>query len=150
MQASDVTTTKDETEKNKELVLAFYLSANHGLKADLLASDLVGRAPGVPQFGKEGFLRGIAELTEAFPDGTYTNDEIVAEGDRVVTVGRFRGTHLRPFHGMPPTGRPVTFVAVHVDRVSAGKIVEHLRVSAPDAPEAAPRPPTPSPRKAGA
>ena len=130
---------KDETERNKELVLKFYESANDALRGDLLAADMVGRSPGVPPFGRDGFLQGIAELTEAFPDGTYTNDEIIAEGDRVVTVGRFRGTHLKPFHGAPPTGKPVTFVAVHVDRVTHGQIVEHLRISAPD--EAPPRTP---------
>lgn len=140
MQSASKLTTKEETEKNKALVLAFYESANTTLRGDLLAADLEGHAPGVPPFGREGFLRGIAELTEAFPDGTYTNDEILAESDRVVTVGRFRGTHLKPFHGMPPTGKPVTFVAVHVDRVANGKIVEHLRVSAPDAPQFAARP----------
>lgn len=140
MQSANELTTKEQMEKNKTLVLAFYESANTTLRGDLLAPELVGRAPGVPPFGREEFLQGIAELTEAFPDGTYTNDEIVAEGDRVVTVGRFRGTHLKPFHGLPPTGKPVTFVAVHVDRVAKGKIVEHLRVSAPDAPQFAARP----------
>lgn len=150
MQSPKSTTRVDQREKNKELVLAFYESANDGLRRDLLASDLVGRAPGVPPFGREGFLRGIAELTEAFPDGTYTNDDIIAEGDKVVTVGRFRGTHLKPFHGMPPTGKPVTFVAVHVDRVADGKIVEHLRVSTPDEPTSGARATPTAPGKAGA
>lgn len=127
-----------ETERNKEVVLRFYLAKDHAAQADLLADHMVGRAPGVPPFGRDGFLRGIAELEAAFPDGTYTNDDIVAEGDKVVTVGRFRGTHLNPFHGQAPTGKPVTFVAVHVDRVADGKIVEHLRVSVPDALPAAP------------
>lgn len=137
METTNESANKEQTEKNKALVLAFYESANTTLRGDLLAPNLVGRAPGVPPFGRDGFLQGIAELTEAFPDGTYTNDEIVGEGDKVVTVGRFRGTHLKPFHGMPPTGKPVTFVAVHVDRVEDGKIVDHLRVSTPDAPQAA-------------
>lgn len=127
-----------ETERNKAIVLSFYLAKDHATQRDLLAADMVGRSPGVPPFGRDGFLRGIGELWEAFPDGTYTNDAIVAEGDQVVTVGRFHGTHLHAFHGQAPTGKPVTFVAVHVDRVANGKIVEHLRVSAPDAPATAP------------
>lgn len=132
MQSHKPSRSEDETELNKALVLKFYESANQELRRDLLSPDLVGRSPGVPPFGRDGFLRGIADLTDAFPDGVYTNDEIIAEGDQVVTVGRFHGTHLKPFHGAPPTGKPVTFVAVHVDRVANGKIVEHLRVSAPD------------------
>lgn len=124
----------DQTERNKEIVLKLYTAKDPTTQRDLLSPDMVGRSPGVPPFGRDGFLQGITELFGAFPDGTYTNDEIVAEGDKVVTVGRFRGTHLKPFHGAPPTGKRVTFVAVHVDRVLDGKIVEHLRVSAPDAP----------------
>lgn len=133
MQSSQNFDETSQMEKNKVLVLAFYESANSTLRADLLAPELVGRAPGMPPFDRDGFLAGIAELKDAFPDGVYTNEEIVAEGDKVVTVGRFRGTHLKPFHGMPPTGKPVTFVAVHVDRVANERIVEHLRVSTPDA-----------------
>ena len=122
----------DDTEKNKELVLTFYATRDNEVRRNLLAPDLVGRSPGVPDFGRDGFLQGITELMEAFPDGTYTNEDIVAEGDKVVTVGRFRGTHQRPFHGAPPTGTPVTFVAVHVDRITDGRIVEHLRISLPE------------------
>lgn len=138
MDATSIPALASETERNKEIVLQFYLAKDHAAQRDVLATDMVGRAPGVPPFGRDGFLRGIAELEAAFPDGTYTNDEIVAEGDKVVTVGRFRGTHLNPFHGQAPTGRTVTFVAVHVDRVVGGKIVEHLRVSLPDAPAVVP------------
>lgn len=148
MQAIKSPTPEDRTERNKALVVAFYESANHELREDLIAAELVGRAPGVPPFGRDGFLRGIEELTEAFPDGSYTNDEVIAEGDRVVTVGRFRGTHTKPFHGMPPTGRPVTFVAVHVDRVVNGKITEHLRISTPDDPQPAPHSSPAAPAKA--
>lgn len=138
MDATTESSIMSDTEHNKAIVLNFYLAKDHATQRDLLAADMVGRSPGVPPFGRDGFLRGIAELREAFPDGTYTNDEIVAEGDKVVTVGRFRGTHLHAFHGQAPTGKPATFVAVHVDRVANGKIVEHLRVSAPDAPATPP------------
>lgn len=134
MEATNETTITETMERNKELVLRFYGTSEEGVRRDLLAPDMVGRAPGIPPFGRDGFLQGIAELTEAFPDGTYTNDDIIAEGDKVVTVGRFRGTHLKPFHGAPPTGKPVTFAAVHVDRLSNGRIVEHLRISTPDDP----------------
>ena len=92
----------------------------------------MGRAPGVPRFDRAGFLRGLGELYAAFPDGRYVNDNTVAEGDQVVTVGRFQGTHTGAFHGMPATGKRVTLSAVHVDRIAGGKIVEHLRMSNPN------------------
>src|SRR3989454_2716658 len=119
-------------ERNKAIVLEFYGEQGLKVQGDLLAPEFVGRAPGVPRFDRAGFLRGLADLSDAFPDGRYVNDNIVAEGDQVVTVGRFQGTHTGAFHGMPPTGRRVTLTAVHVDRVAGGKIVEHLRMSDPN------------------
>src|SRR5213596_344138 len=102
------------------------------VQGDLLDPEFVGRAPGVPRFDRAGFLRGLAELYAAFPDGRYVNDNIVAEGDQVVTVGRFQGTHTGAFHGMPATGKRITLTAVHVDRIAGGKIVQHLRMSDPN------------------
>jgi len=119
-------------ERNKAIVLKFYGEHDLKVQGDLLAPEFVGRAPGVPRFDRAGFLRGLAELYDAFPDGRYVNDNIVAEGDQVVTVGRFQGTHTGAFHGMPPTGKRVTLTAVHVDRIVGGKIVEHLRMSDPN------------------
>src|SRR6266571_7861831 len=80
-------------ERNKAIVLKFYGERDLKVQGDLLAPEFVGRAPGVPRFDRAGFLRGLAELYAAFPDGRYVNDNIVAEGDQVVTVGRFQGTH---------------------------------------------------------
>ncbi len=124
---------KADLERNKAIVEQFYESDDPEVRQTLLAPDFAGRAPGAPSFDRDGFLRNIAELTAAFPDGAYTNDRTIAEGDVVVTVGRFRGTQRGVFHGAPPTGKPVTFAAVHVDRVRDGKIVEHLRISVPEA-----------------
>ena len=118
-------------ERNKAIVLKFYGEQDLKIQGDLLAPEFVGRAPGVPRFDRAGFLRGLADLYAAFPDGRYVNDNIVAEGDQVVTVGRFQGTHTGAFHGMPATGKRVTLTAVHLDRIAGGKIVQHLRMSDP-------------------
>jgi len=118
-------------ERNKAIVLKFYGEHDLKVQGDLLDPGFVGRAPGVPRFDRAGFLRGLGELYAAFPDGRYVNDNIVAEGDQVVTVGRFQGTHTGAFHGMLPTGKRVTLTAVHVDRIAGGKIVQHLPMSDP-------------------
>jgi predicted ester cyclase len=57
------------------------------------------------------------------------NELTIAEDDRVVTVGTFYGTHTGPFQGIAPTGKKIATMVVHIDRVSDGKIVEHLRIS---------------------
>jgi predicted ester cyclase len=118
-----------EEKANKELVLKFYAEARGGSQEDLLAPDFVGSSSGVPQFNREGFLRALSQLYAAFPDGYYVNDDVIVEGDKVVTLGRFLGTHKGEFHGIPATGKRVTITSVHIDRVSKGKIVEHLRIT---------------------
>ena len=57
----------------------------------------------------------------AFPNFEYTNEDTIAEGDKVVT----RGTHEGDFMGIPATGRTVEIAVKHIARISAGKMVEH-------------------------
>ena len=60
----------------------------------------------------------------AFPDGTVTIEDQIAEGDKVVTRWRFRGTNTGSFLGNDPTGREVSVSGSHTHRISDGKIVE--------------------------
>lgn len=64
----------------------------------------------------------------AFPDCHDTIDEMIAEGDKVVVRWTACGTHLgewpAPWGSIPPTGKPVTFSAIHIFRIANGKIVE--------------------------
>jgi predicted ester cyclase len=118
----------DVERKNAKLVVDFYTEASDKIRAHLVSESFTGRAPGV-KFDREGFIRSLSQFTSAFPDGKYINDDTIFQGDKVVTVGRFEGTHKGEFLGIAPTGRKVSVLVVHVDRVSDGKIVEHLRMS---------------------
>lgn len=61
----------------------------------------------------------------AFPELEGRIDDQIAEGDRVVSRKAFRGTHLDPFGGQPPTGRWDEFEVADIFRLSEGKIGEH-------------------------
>jgi predicted ester cyclase len=63
-------------------------------------------------------------LRTAFPDIQITDEDILAEGDRVAIRWYFRGTHLGDFLGIPPTGRPVEMGGFDIFRVADGKIQE--------------------------
>jgi predicted ester cyclase len=128
MQTNAELRSADVLKANKELVERFYEEATDKIREELVSPNFSGKAPGVT-FDKVNFIRSLSQFTEAFSDGKYVNDYSVAEGDRVVTVGTFTGTHSREFQGIPPTGKKVSVMVVHVDRVSDGKIVEHLRIS---------------------
>lgn len=84
------------------------------------------------QFGLKPTLDGlkadIRSLRAAFPDFHLTIDETVTNGDEVWLRGTARGTHLGPFFGMPPTGRPFTIQVFDAVRIADGKIVDHWGV----------------------
>src|SRR5215216_6245436 len=52
----------------------------------------------------EDVKRFVGEFRSAFPDLRLIIEEQIAEGDKVVSRGTIRGTHLREFRGTPPTG----------------------------------------------
>ena len=61
----------------------------------------------------------------AFPDLRHTYEDQLAEGDRVATRQTWHATHVEDFQGIPPTGKRVSVTAIVVDRIVAGKCVEH-------------------------
>ena len=67
----------------------------------------------------------IPGLWAAFPDLRHTIDQQYVAGNVVTTVATARGTHRGALFGVPPTGRPVTFLVIAVDTVQDGKIVLH-------------------------
>jgi len=72
--------------------------------------------------GSKAFLFGFLS---AFPDSAWTIDDMIAEGDQVVTKKTLRGTHTGPLGDLPPTGRHVTLQFVDIMRVRDDRIVEH-------------------------
>ena len=64
-------------------------------------------------------------VREVYDDLHITIERQIAEGDWVVSVVTARGTHRGTWLGMKPTGRPLVFSGVNVDRVADGTIVEH-------------------------
>jgi predicted ester cyclase len=115
--------------KNKALVLKFYSTFDrHDIERarELMSPDIVGRGlDGNSIQGKDAFIQYGMAMFAAFPDGHHLLEEAIAEGDKVVTRGFFRGTHQGELMGISPTGKQVKFAVVHFDRVIDGKIVEH-------------------------
>ena len=93
---------------------------------ELFTADYVSHStpPGLPP-NREGLKMFISAFHAAFPDGKITIEEQVAEGDRVVTRGTFRGTQTGEFQSMPPTGKKVEISAIDIARFKGGKHAEH-------------------------
>jgi predicted ester cyclase len=108
-------------EANKALVRRVIeeLFTKHNVELiDEFFPDCVYRAPAV------GELRGEASVLAAFPDGRWTVEDQLAEGDKVVTRWSFTGIHRGNLMGIAPTGKQVTTSGVMIDRIVGGKIAE--------------------------
>jgi predicted ester cyclase len=118
------------TEENKAMVRRFAREVvnggDFGLFDELVAPDCVEHTGphGAPP--TRATLRSLIEgFRAAFPDLETTEEDIIAEGDRVVYLGTVRGTHRGDCMGIAPTGRCVTIGEIHIQRVVGGKMVEH-------------------------
>jgi predicted ester cyclase len=78
---------------------------------------------------RTGIIALSREFGAAFPDGAMTIEEMVAEGDLVVTRKTFRGTHQASFMGIAATGRRVAISLIDWVRVAEGRAIEHWNVA---------------------
>jgi len=91
---------------------------------DEIYGDCVYHAPAIGELKREAFKQWVASTFSAFPDGHYTIEDQVAEGDKVATRWTLTATHRGELMGMAPTGRRVTTSGMSIDRIVDGKIVE--------------------------
>ena len=68
--------------------------------------------------------RDLAMITQAFPDLTNQEQDVVAEGDRVVVRARLSGTFSGPLGSVPPTNQRISWDTVHIYRVEGERIAE--------------------------
>lgn len=79
--------------------------------------------------GPEEFMDTVKNLQNAFPDLHYEEQETIASGDKVISIVTVTGKHMGNFFVIPPTGREISYQAVHIHRIgNDGKIVEHRAI----------------------
>jgi steroid delta-isomerase-like uncharacterized protein len=70
-------------------------------------------------------LKGVfGRLHRAFPDLHITVEDVIAEGDKVVSRNTVTGTHQGEYMGIPPTGKSITYNEIFVIRFVNGRIAE--------------------------
>jgi steroid delta-isomerase-like uncharacterized protein len=75
--------------------------------------------------GREGLKVFFKGLWAAFTEQSFSIDDLIAEGDRVVWRWTMRARHTGPFLGIAATGNTVTATGISIFRVAAGRFVEH-------------------------
>jgi predicted ester cyclase len=79
--------------------------------------------------GPEEFIDTVENLRIAFPNLRHEEQLTIAQGDTVISVLNVTGTNTGNFFILPPTGKNISYEAVHIYRIGEdGKIVEHKAI----------------------
>jgi steroid delta-isomerase-like uncharacterized protein len=114
------------SEENKALALRSWESVDNPDTLDeVYAPDVVWHNPEGDIQGLEEAEQFVAMITTAFPDMSTTVEDVIAEGEKVVTRVTIRGTHQGEVEEYgPPTGKQVELEGITIHRFEDGKIVE--------------------------
>ena len=119
------------SEENKALARRFmdevYNKGNVDFIDEIVASTYVVYDPNNPggiSGGVEGAKQFVEMYRSAFPDLQITVEDLIAEGEKVVTRWTARGTHRGQLTGIPPSGNRVEVTGISIDRIEGGNFVE--------------------------
>jgi predicted ester cyclase len=122
-----------DLEANKAIALRLVEEVFNGRRLELLEDVLHPefRGRGISAFPPEGpevgpgARRKLYEMFyQAIPDARAEVLDVVAEGDKVVLVDRFGGTHRGELFGRPGTGDRIEWMAIHIYTIRDGKVLE--------------------------
>jgi steroid delta-isomerase-like uncharacterized protein len=97
---------------------------------ELISDDFVEHEdlpPGVPQ-GKAAPQAMITMMRAAFPDLHVTVEDMLQDGNKVVTRSRFSGTHQGEFMGIPATGNSFDIPVIDIIEFSENRAIAHWGV----------------------
>jgi steroid delta-isomerase-like uncharacterized protein len=126
------------SKENKALVRRYFEEiwdkGDLDLIDELFSTDFVRHGPS----GTEGEVHGLEEFKalvsmyrSAFPDLRVPIEDLIAEGERVVSRWRTRGTHQGELMGIAPSGNQASVTGILIDRISGGKIEEEWSTMTP-------------------
>ncbi len=122
-------------EENKALIRRCWEDAMNSRDADACAAFFAPDAANHGhQVGREGLRTVMTDIFTTFPDWHTTIEEMIAEGDVVVSRHTTTATHLgtpivRSIHnmkGIPPTGKAVVMKSIHICHIKDGLITSHM------------------------
>lgn len=93
---------------------------------EVYAANVVQHDPGspFPVNSAEALKRYVGMYQTAFPDLTFTMEDLIAEGDKVLWRFNSHGTHTGPLGPLPPTGKEGNVTGMVLFRCAKDKVVE--------------------------
>ena len=78
----------------------------------------------IDETGSQAMKEVFTRLHRAFPDLHVAVEDVIAEGDKVVSRNTVTGTHQGEYLGIPPTGISVTYDEIFIVRFVNGRVAE--------------------------
>lgn len=75
--------------------------------------------------GIQGAIDHVLGVRRVYPDLKMTIENQISEGEWIATSYSVTGTFRDEWFGMKPSGKPITFYGVNMERIRDGKIIEH-------------------------
>jgi steroid delta-isomerase-like uncharacterized protein len=92
---------------------------------ELVEPDVLIHVPVPSQAtGAQALKQVWAMLLRGLPDIDVTIEDVIAEGDKVVSRNTVTGTHQGEYRGLPPTGKSITYNEIFIFRFANGRIAE--------------------------
>jgi steroid delta-isomerase-like uncharacterized protein len=124
----DLRTQNEIEELNKGIIKQYWdgkwNQRSPAILDEILSPGVFYRSPSMQMNGLDEYKHVYGIFTSAFHDSELTIDDIIADGDKVMTRVTLRCTHDGELDGIPPTGRSLTVSAFTVFRIQDGKIFE--------------------------
>ena len=115
-------------ENNKDLyrriVEEVWNSSNLKTVDEFIAANCIFHAFDRILKGPEQFRQYAKELLAVFPDIHFKIEDLIAEGDMVVSHWTLTGTHKGEFLEIPATNKKVEFQGSSILRIAEGKVIE--------------------------
>ena len=118
------------SEENKSIVGRWFAEVTNQGKLEvadeLLAPEYVCHDPNsrAGEVRADALKEGIAYFRNALAEMRFEIEDMISEGDKVVTRWTLRGTHRGELFGVAPTGKSVAMSGIVISRVDDAKIVE--------------------------
>lgn len=112
---------------NKALIRRWLRMGEQGFTGDFdeyFAPGYCGHLSAQPPQSLDDLIRLERGFAAAFSDISYTIEDLLAVGDKVILRSTTRATHTGEFYGVGPTGRPVTVTGIVIYKILDGRIVE--------------------------
>jgi len=110
----------------RRLIEEVWNKGNMSLVDELFAPNYEHHDSSSPDFGRgpESEKKRATLYRTAFPDLRVTIEDIIAEGETVMSRWSCRGTHKGDLSGIAPTGKQFTISGITVTRLANGKMAE--------------------------